>query len=534
MSKRSLGPYTPLVYAPDLDQSWGVNRGVCCFISGYVPTKRKTWANYANGPNQVMQNTTTWALATYGTPRAAYVFKNVLTGGRFFVCTGGAKRRLIEMASTPSVTDRSKGATDYSASTVQWTMAAYGNAMIACNYYDAVQVSTSGAFADLSGSPPKAQLVATNMGFVVLADYDDGANQYGDGWACSALGNYTSWAASLATQAANGRLLATPGRIRALVSLRDSIVAYKDDSIYIGDYIGDTVNGVIWEWRLVSHNVGCSSPHGVAVYNDVHYFLHKTGVYSFDGAQVANIGFGVHKAIVSRLVDFQFLASAQIAVDDINGVIYFSFPFQTSGQLDIGLSLNLNTGLWGGNMSLGYLWQSSNANAALYAYAHATTADVIAWDANGFGGIYPPALYRTPVCVGTDDATNASIRQPDMAVDSGVDVLSNITTGWFATGPLVSFVRRIWLRLLYFGTQRANPTAVLAHLRQEGATTQAPPLWPTGVNVTPAPSWNASNYSFDVSSPGAADRLLQAQFIFNGPHEIAGAWLDMETADAEE
>lgn len=532
MSKRTLSQYVPLFYAPDLDQSWQVNSGICNFISGYVPTKRKTWASYANGPNQVTPHTATWTLASLGKPLTGYIFKNVLTGARFFVCTGRTHYRLLEMTLPAAVTDRSKGSTDYSASTTQWTMAAYGNAMIACNYYDPVQVSTSGAFADLTGSPPKAQLVATNMGFVMLADYDDGTNQYGDGWWCSALGNYTSWAPSLATQAANGRLLATPGRIRALVSLRDSIVAYKDDSIYIGDYVGDTVNGVIWEWRLVSHNVGCSSAHGVAVYNDVHYFLHKTGIYTFDGAQVSNIGFAVHKEIINRVGDFAMLANAQIGIDDVNGVVYFAFPLADSSVLDLGLSLNINTGLWGGHMSGDNMWQSTTPGAPLYAYVHASTADLMAWDATAPS--YQPSVFRTPVCLGSDDLVNGSVRQPALLVDPGVSTNSSVTTGWFADSPLLSFVRRIWIRLVYFGTQRATPFANVLHLRQEGAVVFAPPETPLGVSAVPAPSWNANNYCFDVSSPGAADRLLQVALVFNGPHEIAGVWFDMVTADAEE
>ena len=72
------------------------------------------------------------------------------------------------MTSVPAVTDRSKGGANYSSAATNWTTAAYGNAMIACNYKDAVQVTTSGAFADLTGTPPKAQLVACNLGFVML------------------------------------------------------------------------------------------------------------------------------------------------------------------------------------------------------------------------------------------------------------------------------------------------------------------------------------------------------------------------------
>src|SRR5512142_1039845 len=63
VSKRGWSKFIPLYYAPDIDQSWDVNPGVCNFIAGYVPTKRGTLASYACGPTQVMTDTTTWTKA---------------------------------------------------------------------------------------------------------------------------------------------------------------------------------------------------------------------------------------------------------------------------------------------------------------------------------------------------------------------------------------------------------------------------------------------------------------------------------------
>ena len=76
----------------------------------------------------------------------------------------------------------------------------------------------------------------------------------------------------------------------------------------------------------ISDKVGCSSPHGVAVFNDTHYFLHKTGVYAFDGAQVVPIGNAVQKEALRRIGDVANLSGAQSAVDEQEGVIYFGFP----------------------------------------------------------------------------------------------------------------------------------------------------------------------------------------------------------------
>ena len=529
--------FIPVYYAPDLDPSWDINPGVLNVIQNYVPTKRGTYSNFANGPTQNQSDAGTMAVATYGTPVTGYVFKAVsgaAGAARMFICTIGGKRRIVELTSAAAVTDRSKGATDYSASTTHWTMTNQGNAIIACNLYDAMQVSTSGVFADMGGGAPKAQVCCNNLGFVMVGNYNDGVNAYGDGWWCSALGNYASWTASLATQAANGRLLDTAGPIRAMAALRDSIIAYKDDSIYIGDYIGDTINGIIWGWRLVSDRVGCSSPHGVAVLNGVHYFLHRTGLYAFDGAQVSNIGTGVQRETLRRIGDFGALYNVQAAVDETEGVIYFGFAgTAVLTELFYILMLNVNTGRWGGCMSGSITWQeATSTNGHLYGFMHCTAGDLIQWKADG-QWLYT-AQGTGPVCIGTNDnGTTARLRIPAYGV-AIVGSAGNATmfSGMLTIGPAMAALKRILLRLLYFGTQTATPTANVLHLRQEGAGT-APPSPPQGTAVSPAPTWNASDYGFDCSSPGTSDRVLQYSTTLSGPHEIGGVWVDIQGAGSE-
>src|SRR5438132_1319236 len=385
------GPsFQPIYLAPDLDPSWEINPGVLTSMVNYVPTKRGTYANFANGPTQsstIINAASSWVLATYGTPVTGYVFKAVsgaAASARMFVCSKGSKRRIIELTSAGAVTDRSKGATDYSASTVQWTMCNQGNAIIACNLYDNTQVSTSAAFADLGGGSPKAQCCCSNLGFVMLGNYNDGTNAYGDGWWCSALGNYASFTASLSTQAANGRLLDTPGPIRSLVPWRDSIIAYKDDSIYIGDYVGDTINGVIWAWRVMSNSVGCASIHGVAVLNNVHYFLHRGIPYAFDGANVTAVGDHVQKFITGKTTDATGFTIGHAAVDENESIVVLSFATQSAdAQLYYLLFLNIKTGRFGFG-SAGLNWQEiTTGNGKLYAFMHCNVGDLQQWEPGG-------------------------------------------------------------------------------------------------------------------------------------------------------
>ena len=59
-----------------------------------------------------------------------------------------------------------------------------------------------------------------------------------DGWHCSGIRDQTNWTASAASQSAYGRLLDSPGDIRAGAALGSDIVAYKSTSMYLGRYVG--------------------------------------------------------------------------------------------------------------------------------------------------------------------------------------------------------------------------------------------------------------------------------------------------------
>src|SRR5437879_2131421 len=111
------GPsFQPIYLAPDLDPSWEINPGVLTSMVNYVPTKRGTYANFANGPTQsstIISDAPGWDIATYGTPVTGYVFKAVSGAAgtaRMFICSKGTHRRIIELTSAGVVTDRSKGA----------------------------------------------------------------------------------------------------------------------------------------------------------------------------------------------------------------------------------------------------------------------------------------------------------------------------------------------------------------------------------------------------------------------------------------
>lgn len=273
--------FTPVYFDPDANPDWNLNPGVLTAVNDMYPTKRGTLRAYSGG--NWLGNFTDDPITypqTSGTVLFGRAMRDYLGTSRIIM---GTTKRLYKNNGN-LWSDISKGATDYTTAS-DWTFAVWGNQYIACSKENAVQTSNvGGTFADLGGAPPKARLCATQKDFLLLADCNDGTN-YPDMVAWSGLANLTAWNTSindLATQAGYNRLRDTPGPIKALIPLRDAVIAYKEDSIYVGTYTGRSP--FFWEWQVVSHAIGCSSPHGVSVIGDAHYFIHATGIYRFDGS----------------------------------------------------------------------------------------------------------------------------------------------------------------------------------------------------------------------------------------------------------
>ena len=101
-----------------------------------------------------------------------------------------------------------------------------------------------------------------------------------DGIFWSAQYNTADWTPSVSTRCGKLRLLDTPGRITALRTLNDQVVAYKERSMYIGN---DTGAEQLWLFKLVSADIGAVSQEAVVDVEYAHLFLGYNGLYIFDG-----------------------------------------------------------------------------------------------------------------------------------------------------------------------------------------------------------------------------------------------------------
>ena len=497
--------FVPISLRTNLENSWEYAPGSLVIANGAVPLRNGAYASFSSHVTNA--SLVTNSLTVYPLTSGIVILPDNSTRWFWF-----NKQSIYEQTSTTAATDRSS--TAYSASTTTWTWTMFGSLCIATNKLNNPQSSSSGAFADLSGSPPKAQLVASNMGFVMFADFNDGTDTP-DGWYCSQLENPTgSWTPSVSTQCAKGRLYDTPGKICALVALRDSIVAFKENSIYVGDYIGDTTNGIIWAWRLISDKIGCAAPHGVATLNDCLYFIHRTNIYQFDGAAVRPIGDAVIDKVVGDLAASNVFDKAQATVDQKGGQIFWWFDTNANSELDYGVFYQVQTGAFGTSDG-----QSAWNSSGTYGIDFYPTCVVKTTQGNVLRNLGSSTDYGTMIFGGKTDATHAGAWY--CAYPGANNQYESTTQMRFLTGPIGTGDDDNWIdevrpRLLYYGTQAATPTCVI------GCDTLESDIISGLADYTQTGVWNSTDMTFDVTANG---RYMAANITFRGPATVAGLYV---------
>lgn len=230
----------------------------------------------------------------------------------------------------------------------RWRFAQYGNVSIAASKENTLQYSSSNLFADISGGP-KADIVETVGQFVFL--FNTNESTYGDSpnrWWCSALGDYTNWTPSIATQSATNTLTSVPGKITAGKRFGDSVVVFKQYGMYVGIYSGPPF---IWSFQeLPTGGIGTFCQESVAQIGTPEqpklFFVGTDNFYLFDGARPIPVGFDVKTYFFSNL---NVSAAEKICIlhDRSYARLYIYFPSGSSTVLNNCLVYNYRTGKWG-------------------------------------------------------------------------------------------------------------------------------------------------------------------------------------------
>ena len=312
-------------FLPDADP---LTPGVITLLSNAVPTL----TGYKTQPALVQ--------VLSALPSQCYGAKFLLKLDGNYRIVAGLSNKLYEVIATVW-TDRSRGG-GYSGAT-KWYFAMMGDTCLAASSVCILQQSSTAAFADVAGAP-YARCIDVASGFVMLANVNlgGGAGVEVDRWICSGYQDYTAWTPSVTTQCTTGRLVDTAGPIKAIKALGGNLLAYKDESIYLGTYIDAPA---VWQWDLLSDSIGCSTQDGIVNIDGVHYFISNDDVYACDGRTVKSIGSGIRRWLFSSGIQETHTISA--TSDRSTKTIWWFVPPRSSSSLQRALVFNYETGKFG-------------------------------------------------------------------------------------------------------------------------------------------------------------------------------------------
>lgn len=316
----------------------------------------------------------------------------------------GTVTALYENVSGATWTDRTRavGGAYALGEANRWRFAQFGDNTLAAAKTDTLQVSSSGAFANITGAPA-ADIVETVGQFVML--FNTNEVTYGDSpsrWWCSGIGDHTVWTPAAATQATTGLLSSSPGPIRGGRRMGDFIVAYKDQSMFLGQYVGSPV---VWDWREVSDTVGAPCQEAVVPITTsaggaAHIFLGYQDFYYYDGARPMPIGNPLKKTIFDA-ISKTFLYRTITVHDRINSLVYFYFVSTAAGTIDACAVYNYRKDTWGRDdltieAALEYVTAGVTYDGLGALYSTYDTSIPFSYDSPYWVSGYPlPAVFKT-------------------------------------------------------------------------------------------------------------------------------------------
>ena len=273
----------------------------------------------------------------------------------------GDSAKLYRMdASDSSLTDKSKGGGYSTASGDVWKFAQFGETLLATNFTDNIQTATidsASAFADLSGSPPKAKFITTvkDQVFCGFTNDTDGVTPYRVRW--SAINSATGW--TVGTSLSDYQDVVDVGDCTGLVG-GEHLIALFERGIVRASFVGAPL---IYQFDRLTNQKGCTVPGSVAsVGAGLVFFLSDDGFHMLKGNEIVSIG--------AEKINKWFLERFKIAnkenmvasVDPMNQNVIWAYPNTDSedGSNNEILIYNYNLNRWS------YVEQSTTALAPLF------------------------------------------------------------------------------------------------------------------------------------------------------------------------
>jgi len=339
----------------------------------------------------------------------------------------------------------------------RWSFAQFGDTTIAANRADTIQFSTNtGPFEDISGAP-SAEVVFSVGSFVMALNVNDGAEKP-NGWHCCAAFDVSDWVESTATQSASGQLVASPGELTAGLRLGEYAIAYKNRSIYLGQYVGPPV---IWDWTLVAGGeAGCVGKDALCDIDGAHFFVGPDNIWIFDGTRPTPIGDKQVRQWFYDNSDSANLFKTQCVYERQKNRVWIFYPSAGSDTLDSALVVHLKSGQWGK--------ADREIQSALNYVQTGFTYDT--WDdAGATYDTLPEASYDSPIWLAGSTSLSFFNSSNQLQTLSGDPGQSSFTTGDAGDDDAVTLLKKVRLRFAT-GFNCTNATIQTLHKMSSGET----------------------------------------------------------------
>ncbi len=211
-----------------------------------------------------------------------------------------------------------------------WEFTKFGSRVIAVNKADPPQfwdLGVSSAFADLPGSPPQAQHIATVRDFVMIGDIQGLGSNFIQ-W--SGYNNSELWVSDLSTQSDFQELFGRGGKVQRIVPGEYAVI-FMEQSIFRADYAAPPV---VFQIDEVERKRGTPAPYSVVWSGGLVWYYGWDGFYVFDGQRSEPISANRTAKWFAENAAPSTLSTMRGAVDRRNRLVVWAFRSSSSAVIN--------------------------------------------------------------------------------------------------------------------------------------------------------------------------------------------------------
>ena len=264
--------------------------------------------------------------------QATNILKNIFSAkdnsGNVKVFAGDTGKLYEFNAGTSNLDDISKGGGYSLTDSERWRFVQFGTSVIvAGGVAETLQeftLGTDSAFADLGGTPPKADFIAVVRDQVWTANIDEGSGRVPFRVRWSGINNSAQW--TVGTDQADFQDIPDAGAITGLVGGEYATIL-MEKAIVRASYVGTPL---IYQIDKVETARGCTFSGSVSHIGNTVFFLNEDGFYAFDGTK--SVPIGAEKVNKFFFKDFNSSQSDKMtsAVDPTNQIVVWSYVSNTN------------------------------------------------------------------------------------------------------------------------------------------------------------------------------------------------------------